>query len=78
MLWIATTIVASALQTGRNAMQSSLTATIGTLGSQFLDHFREVFVRRRFVFEEQCRQLRKRQRLRGGEQRGFDDALQLR
>ena len=33
MLWIATTVIASMLQTGRNAMQSSLTATIGTLGA---------------------------------------------
>ncbi len=33
MLWIATTVIASALQTGRNAMQSSLTAAIGTLGA---------------------------------------------
>jgi drug/metabolite transporter (DMT)-like permease len=33
MLWIVTTVIASALQTGRNAMQSSLTAAIGTLGA---------------------------------------------
>jgi drug/metabolite transporter (DMT)-like permease len=33
MLWIATTLVASVAQTARNAMQSSLTATLGTLGA---------------------------------------------
>lgn len=33
MLWIAATLLASVLQTARNAMQSSLTATIGTLGA---------------------------------------------
>jgi drug/metabolite transporter (DMT)-like permease len=33
MLWIVTTLVASVAQTARNAMQSSLTATLGTLGA---------------------------------------------
>ena len=33
MLWVATTLVAAGLQTARNAMQSSLTATLGTLGA---------------------------------------------
>lgn len=33
MSWIAATLFASVLQTARNAMQSSLTATIGTLGA---------------------------------------------
>jgi drug/metabolite transporter (DMT)-like permease len=33
MLWIFTTLVASVAQTARNAMQSSLTATLGTLGA---------------------------------------------
>jgi drug/metabolite transporter (DMT)-like permease len=33
MLWIATTLVAAVAQTARNAMQSSLTATLGTLGA---------------------------------------------
>jgi drug/metabolite transporter (DMT)-like permease len=31
--WVAATLLASVLQTARNAMQSSLTATIGTLGA---------------------------------------------
>src|SRR3954464_11315606 len=33
MLWILATIVAAAGQTARNAMQSSLTASLGTLGA---------------------------------------------
>jgi drug/metabolite transporter (DMT)-like permease len=33
MLWVATTLVAAVAQTARNAMQSSLTATHGTLGA---------------------------------------------
>ena len=33
MLWVFTTLVAAAAQTARNAMQSSLTATLGTLGA---------------------------------------------
>src|SRR5512139_2807164 len=33
MLWVATTLVAAGAQTARNAMQSSLTATLGTLGA---------------------------------------------
>lgn len=33
MLWIACTVIAAAAQTVRNAMQSSLTATLGTLGA---------------------------------------------
>lgn len=33
MLWIVATVLASALQTARNAMQSSLTSAIGTLGA---------------------------------------------
>jgi drug/metabolite transporter (DMT)-like permease len=33
MLWIITTIAAAAVQTGRNALQSRLTATLGTLGA---------------------------------------------
>jgi drug/metabolite transporter (DMT)-like permease len=33
MLWIITTIAAAAVQTGRNAMQSQLTAALGTLGA---------------------------------------------
>lgn len=33
MLWIVATLVAAVAQTARNAMQSSLTATIGTLGA---------------------------------------------
>jgi len=33
MLWVATTLVAATAQTARNAMQSSLTATLGTLGA---------------------------------------------
>ena len=33
MLWVATTLIASVAQTARNAMQSSLTATLGTLGA---------------------------------------------
>jgi drug/metabolite transporter (DMT)-like permease len=33
MLWIATTLIASVAQTARNAMQSSLTGTLGTLGA---------------------------------------------
>jgi drug/metabolite transporter (DMT)-like permease len=33
MLWIAATLVAAAGQTARNAMQSSLTASLGTLGA---------------------------------------------
>ena len=33
MLWVATTLVAAVAQTARNAMQSSLTATLGTLGA---------------------------------------------
>jgi drug/metabolite transporter (DMT)-like permease len=33
MLWIVATLVAAAAQTARNAMQSSLTATLGTLGA---------------------------------------------
>ncbi len=33
MLWIAATLVAAVAQTARNAMQSSLTATLGTLGA---------------------------------------------
>ena len=33
MLWIFTTLVAAGAQTARNAMQSSLTATLGTLGA---------------------------------------------
>ena len=33
MLWVATTLVAAGLQTARNAMQSSLTAALGTLGA---------------------------------------------
>jgi drug/metabolite transporter (DMT)-like permease len=33
MLWVATTLLAAVAQTARNAMQSSLTATLGTLGA---------------------------------------------
>ena len=33
MLWVFTTLVAAVAQTARNAMQSSLTATLGTLGA---------------------------------------------
>ena len=33
MLWVLTTLIASAAQTGRNAAQSGLTKTIGTLGA---------------------------------------------
>jgi len=33
MLWVATTLIAAVAQTARNAMQSSLTATLGTLGA---------------------------------------------
>ena len=33
MLWIFATLVAAGAQTARNAMQSSLTATLGTLGA---------------------------------------------
>lgn len=33
MLWVIATLVAAAAQTARNAMQSSLTATLGTLGA---------------------------------------------
>ena len=33
MLWIVATLVAAGAQTARNAMQSSLTATLGTLGA---------------------------------------------
>ena len=33
MLWVLTTLIASAAQTGRNAAQSGLTRTIGTLGA---------------------------------------------
>jgi drug/metabolite transporter (DMT)-like permease len=33
MLWVAATLVAAVAQTARNAMQSSLTATLGTLGA---------------------------------------------
>jgi drug/metabolite transporter (DMT)-like permease len=33
VFWVATTVVAAAAQTARNAMQSSLTATLGTLGA---------------------------------------------
>src|SRR5262245_21135451 len=33
MLWIFTTLIAAVAQTARNAMQSSLTATLGTLGA---------------------------------------------
>ncbi|HEY8519702.1 MAG TPA: DMT family transporter [Gammaproteobacteria bacterium] len=33
MLWIAATLIAAAAQTARNAMQSSLTASLGTLGA---------------------------------------------
>ena len=33
MLWIVTTLIAAAAQTARNAMQSSLTATLGTVGA---------------------------------------------
>ncbi len=33
MLWIIATVIAAAAQTARNAMQSSLTATLGTLGA---------------------------------------------
>jgi drug/metabolite transporter (DMT)-like permease len=33
MLWVATTLVAAVAQTARNAMQSRLTATLGTLGA---------------------------------------------
>ena len=33
MLWIVATVVAAAAQTARNAMQSRLTATLGTLGA---------------------------------------------
>ncbi|HTQ99716.1 MAG TPA: DMT family transporter [Candidatus Acidoferrum sp.] len=33
MLWIAATLIAAAAQTARNAMQSSLTATLGTAGA---------------------------------------------
>ena len=33
MLWVIATVIAAAAQTARNAMQSSLTATIGTLGA---------------------------------------------
>ena len=33
MLWVVTTLVAAVAQTARNAMQSSLTATLGTLGA---------------------------------------------
>jgi len=33
MVWILSTLVAAAAQTARNAMQSSLTATLGTLGA---------------------------------------------
>ena len=33
MLWILATLVAAAVQTARNAMQSSLTAALGTLGA---------------------------------------------
>ncbi len=33
MLWIAATLIAAAAQTARNAMQSSLTAALGTLGA---------------------------------------------
>jgi drug/metabolite transporter (DMT)-like permease len=33
MLWVFTTVVAAAVQTGRNAMQSQLTAALGTLGA---------------------------------------------
>lgn len=33
MLWILATLVAAAAQTARNAMQSSLTATLGTIGA---------------------------------------------
>ena len=44
---------------------------------EFFNGARDFFVRRRFVFAEQRRQLRQRQRLSGGEQGGFDDALEL-
>ncbi len=33
MLWVLVTLVAAAVQTGRNAMQSRLTAALGTLGA---------------------------------------------
>lgn len=33
MMWVAATLVASVAQTARNAMQSNLTATLGTLGA---------------------------------------------
>lgn len=33
MLWIVVTVIAAAAQTARNAMQSNLTATLGTLGA---------------------------------------------
>jgi drug/metabolite transporter (DMT)-like permease len=33
VFWVATTLVAAVAQTARNAMQSSLTATLGTLGA---------------------------------------------
>lgn len=33
MLWIVSTLIAAAAQTARNAMQSSLTATLGTVGA---------------------------------------------
>ena len=33
MLWVFTTLIAAAAQTARNAMQSSLTASLGTLGA---------------------------------------------
>lgn len=33
MLWIVATLIAAAAQTARNAMQSSLTSTLGTLGA---------------------------------------------
>ncbi|MEO8465532.1 MAG: DMT family transporter [Gammaproteobacteria bacterium] len=33
MLWVFTTLIAAVAQTARNAMQSSLTATLGTLGA---------------------------------------------
>ena len=33
MLWIFATLLAAGAQTARNAMQSSLTATLGTLGA---------------------------------------------
>lgn len=33
MLWIIATLIAAAAQTARNAMQSSLTATLGTIGA---------------------------------------------